>query len=162
LVAAARWLSFSRQLWQRIPNTEEVNRQDAEDAKWPEPDPGLDECARVVVDAAWEVHRILGPGFLESVYQEALGVELSLRGVPFRPQAPIALGYKGIAVGQGRLDLLVADRLVVELKAAESLLPIPLAQILSYLKATDLSLGLLINFNLRFLRQGIRRVIRTP
>jgi GxxExxY protein len=102
-----------------------------------------------------------GPGFLESVYEEALAVELGLRGLAFKRQVPIALQYKGTPIGQGRLDFLVAERLVVELKASEGLLPVHLAQVLSYLKATGQTLGLLINFNVRHLRQGIRRVILT-
>lgn len=138
-----------------------MNRQGAEDAKLPEPDWELDQVARVVVDAALEVHRILGPGFLESVYEQALSVELGLRAVRFARQVPVAVTYKSVAIGEARLDLLVAERLVVELKACPSLLPIHLAQVLSYLKASDRSLGLLINFNVPLLRQGIRRVIRT-
>jgi len=121
----------------------------------------VDPVARVVVDAALEVHRILGPGFLESVYEQALTVELGLRAVRFARQVPVAVTYKSVAVGEARLDLLVADRLVVELKACSSL-PIHLAQVLSYLKASDRSLALLINFNVPRLRQGIRRVIRSP
>jgi GxxExxY protein len=138
-----------------------MNRQGAEDAKLPEPDSELDRLAGSVVDAALEVHRVLGPGFLETVYEEALGVELSLRSVVYRRQVPIALQYKGVAVGVARLDLIVGGRLVVELKAVESLLAIHMAQVLSYLKPTRGSLGLLINFNVPFLRQGIRRVIRS-
>jgi GxxExxY protein len=139
-----------------------VNRQGAEDAKLPEPDLELDRAAHVVVDAALEVHRILGPGLLESVYEQALSVELGLRGIRFARQVPVAVAYKGVAIGEVRLDFMVADRLVVELKACPGLLPIHLAQVLSYLKASDRSLGLLINFNVRLLRQGLRRVIRTP
>ena len=135
-----------------------VNRQDR---RRHEPDANLDEFARVVIDAAVEVHRILGPGFLESVYEQAMSVELGLRGVPFARQAPITVTYKGIAIADARLDFLVADRLVVELKACAALFPIHLAQVLSYLKASDHSLGLLINFNVLLLRQGVRRVIRT-
>ena len=138
-----------------------MNRQDAEDANLKEPDADLDEYARVVIEAAFEVHRILGPGFLESVYEEALSVELGLRHVPLRRQVPVALMYKGAPIGQTRLDFQVAGRLVVELKASEALLPVHMAQLLSYLKATGQSLGLLINFNVPFLRLGIRRVIRT-
>lgn len=133
----------------------------SEDTKLPEPDFALDEMARVVVDAAMEVHRVLGPGLLESVYEQALSVELGLRDVRFARQVPVALRYKNVAVGEARLDFLVAERLVVELKACQGLLPIHLAQVLSYLKASDRSLGLLINFNVRLLRQGIRRVVRT-
>ena len=109
--------------------------------------------------AALEVDQILGPGYLESVYEEALSVELALRGVGFERQIPVALSYKRVPIGHGRLDLLVADRLIVELKAVENTQPIHLAQLLSYLKATRRRLGLLINFNVRWLRQGIRRVV---
>ena len=138
-----------------------MNRQASEDTKLPEPDFALDEMARVVVDAAMEVHRVLSPGLLESVYEQALSVELGLRDIRFARQVPVALRYKNVAVGEARLDFLVAERLVVELKACQGLLPIHLAQVLSYLKASDRSLGLLINFNVRLLRQGIRRVVRT-
>ena len=138
-----------------------MNRQGAEDAKLPEPDFEIDQIARIVVDAALEVHRILGPGLLESVYEQALGVELGLRGIAFERQVPIAVTYKNVAIGEARLDLLVARRLVVELKACEQLLPVHLAQVLSYLKASDRKLGLLINFNVCLLRQGVRRVIRS-
>ena len=137
-----------------------MNLRDFEE-KLPEPDPELDGAAHAVVEAAMEVHRILGPGFLEAIYEEALGIELTLRGVVFRRQVPISLDYKGVAVGHARLDLLVADRLVIELKAVDSLASIHWAQLLSYLKATKLTLGLLINFNVPTLRQGIKRVIRT-
>jgi GxxExxY protein len=138
-----------------------VNRQAAEDAKRPEPDFELDETAGIVVDAAMEVHRVLGPGLLESVYEQALSVELGLRGVRFGRQVPVAVTYKNVAIGEARLDFLVAERLVVELKACQGLLPLHFAQVLSYLKASVRSLGLLIHFNVRLLRQGVRRVIRT-
>ena len=82
-------------------------------------------------------------------------------GVGFARQVPVAVTYKSVAIGEARLDLLVADRLVVELKACPGLLPIHVAQVLSYLRACDRSLGLLINFNVPRLRQGIMRVIRT-
>lgn len=130
-------------------------------AKLHEPDFALDQTARAVLAAAMEVHRALGPGLLESVYEEALCVELSLRGLPYARQVAVAVTYRDIAIGEARLDLLVAERLVVELKSCQGLLPIHIAQVLSYLKASDLSLGLLINFNVRLLRQGVRRVVRT-
>ena len=138
-----------------------MNRQGAEDAKRPEPDGELDELARILVDSAFEVHRILGAGYLESVYEEALGVELGIRGVAFERQVPIAVEYKGVPVGHARLDVLVEGRLIVELKAVDTLQPIHLAQLLSYLKATERRLGILLNFNVRLLRHGLRRVIRT-
>lgn len=126
-----------------------------------EPDAALDEWAHAVIGAAIEVHRELGPGYLESVYEEALGVELGLRNIPFVRQRPFAVTYKGKPVGEGRLDLLVDDSLVVELKTVESLLPIHKAQTLSYLKALDLHLALLINFKVPVLRDGIQRIVRS-
>jgi GxxExxY protein len=142
-----------------------VNRQDAEVAKHVgrgEPSTELDEVAYAVIGAAIEVHRLLGPGFLESVYEEALCVELTLRGIRFARQLPIGVQYKGQKVGEARLDLVVDDSLVVELKAVDGIAPIHVAQILSYLKATRLRLGLLISFNVTTLRRGVKRVIYTP
>ena len=121
----------------------------------------MDAWAQIVVQAAIEVHRPLGPGFLESVYEEALGVELSLREVPFQQQVPIAVQYKSRRVGQARLDLLVAGRRVVELQAVDSLLPIHLAQVISYLRTTRHGLGLLINVSVPFLQRGLKRIILT-
>ena len=127
-----------------------------------EPSTELDELAYAVIGAAIEVHRLLGPGFLESVYEEALCVELTLRGTRFARQLPIGVQYKGQKIGEARLDLVVDDSLLVELKAVEGVAPIHVAQILSYLKATRLRLGLLISFNVTTLRRGIKRVIYTP
>jgi len=124
-----------------------------------EPGKELDELANSVIGAAIEVHRHLGPGYLESVYEEALGVELAERHIPYRRQHPISVTYKGKSVGEGKLDLLVADKLVVELKAVEALLPVHKAQVISYLKATKFHLGVLINFNVSVLRDGIQRII---
>jgi len=129
--------------------------------RYREPDEDVDELARRVIGAAIEVHRHLGPGFLEGVYEEALCLELSLREIPFDRQRPIGVDYKGHLVGQGRLDLLVGDRLLIELKAVDRLAPIHNAQVMSYLKATKLHLGLLINFNVPLLKDGIRRIIRS-
>lgn len=114
-----------------------------------------------MVEAALEVHRLLGPGMLESVYEAALSVELGLRSIPFARQVPVAVTYKGISLGDARLDFLVADRLIIELKACRALLPIHMAQVLSYLKVSGRSLALLINFNVPQLRQGITRIVRT-
>jgi GxxExxY protein len=126
-----------------------------------EPADRIDALARAVVDAAFQVHTTLGPGFLESVYRDALAVELTLRRIPFGREVPIAVSYKGHGVGRGFLDLLVDQQLVVELKAVEALAPIHTAQVISYLKATRLPLGLLITFNVREIRRGIRRVVLT-
>jgi GxxExxY protein len=124
-----------------------------------EPNSELDRLAHDVIGAAIEVHRILGPGFLESVYEEAMCVELGLRGIPFVRQYQSSIDYKGHAVGEHRLDLLVGDVLVVELKAVDALAPVHTAQVMSYLKANGKRLGLLINFNTPVLRQGIKRVV---
>jgi GxxExxY protein len=148
------------------------NRLDAEDAEIgereeegnrerirEEPGSELDAIASRVIGAAIEVHRHLGPGFLEVVYEEALSVEFRLRSIPFERQKAISVGYKEIPVGEGRLDFLVAGRLIVELKAIEGPAPIHKAQVISYLKVTRLRLGLLINFNVPILKNGLQRVI---
>ena len=124
-----------------------------------EPGSELDRLAHAVIGAAIEVHRSLGPGFLESVYEEALCIELDVRRIPFERQWPVAVNYKGHPVGEGRLDLLVGGMLVVELKAVEGVAPIHVAQVMSYLKATGHRLGLLINFNVPFLKSGIKRIV---
>jgi len=124
-----------------------------------EPSRELDTIAGAVIGAALEVHRILGPGFLESVYEDALAIELALRSVSFERQKAVSVSYKGRRIGEGRSDFLVESTLVVELKAAERLLPVHQAQVLSYLKATGCRLGLLINFHESQLRQGIRRIV---
>jgi GxxExxY protein len=139
------------------------NRQDAKNAKLTrkesEPQESLDRLAHAVIGAAIEVHRLLGPGFLESVYEEALCLELGLRHIPFERQKCVAVSYKGHPVGEGRLDLLIGGSLVVELKAVDALAPIHTAQLLSYLKITGHQLGLLINFNVPMLKQGLKRVV---
>lgn len=122
-------------------------------------DPRAEEAAHIVIGAAIEVHRLLGPGYLESVYEQALAVELKLRGVPFARQVVFALDYKGHAVGEGRLDFLVDDCRIVELKAVDALVPIHIAQAISYLKATKHRLALLINFNVPVFKDGIKRVV---
>ncbi|HET6147131.1 MAG TPA: GxxExxY protein [Polyangia bacterium] len=134
-----------------------MNRQDAADAK--EPSVALDTQARAVIGAAIEVHSHLGPGFLESTYEEALCVELELRRVPFQRQVPLRVRYKGRDVTETRLDLIVGEGLVIELKAVSALLPIHAAQVISYLRAGSFQLGLLLNFNVTVMRQGIRRFI---
>ena len=126
-----------------------------------EPSRRVDEQARQVIGAAIEVHRILGPGFLESVYEEALAFEFDLRGIPYERQKPIALIYKEKSVGDSRLDFLVGEELVVELKAVESVHPIHPAKVINYLKMTHLELGLIINFHVLQLKDGIKRIVVT-
>ncbi len=119
----------------------------------------INKITSAVIGSAIEVHRELGPGFLESLYEEALAIEMKSRGISFTKQHEIHVSYKTVPIGKARLDFLVEDRLVVELKAVETLLPIHMAQVISYLKTTGHPLGLLINFNVKMLKQGIKRVI---
>lgn len=138
-----------------------MNRQDAKDTKIgrKEPDEEIDRLAYRVIGCALEVHRHLGPGFLESVYEEALSLELRRQEIPFTRQSEIAIAYKGDAVGAGRVDFLIDNQLIVELKATDALANIHTAQLLSYLRMTRCKLGLLINFNVTMLRQGVERVV---
>lgn len=124
-----------------------------------EPNKHIDELAHQVIGAAIEVHKQIGPGYLESLYEEALCIELKLRRIPYLQQHPISMQYKGHTIGEGRIDILVDKKLIIELKAVEFLLPVHKAQIISYLKATRLQLGLLINFNESTLKSGLKRVI---
>jgi GxxExxY protein len=126
-----------------------------------EPGERLDGLARDVIGAALEVHRVLGPGFPESVYEGALALELQRRSIPFERQVSMAVRYKGSCVGEGRADLLVGGALVVELKSVERLADVHVAQVVAYLKAVDCHLGLLINFDVARLREGIRRVVQS-
>ncbi|HEY4179228.1 MAG TPA: GxxExxY protein [Kofleriaceae bacterium] len=127
-----------------------------------EPSAETEDVARVVMDAAFTVHRALGPGFVESVYEEAMAVELERLAVPFARQLLVPILYRGTLVGQHRLDMLVADCLVVEIKAVPSATPPQhLAQIISYLKATERDLGLLLNFGLPTMSAGFKRVVRS-
>jgi len=125
----------------------------------PEPEAQLDQVAHAVIGAAIEVHRLLGPGFLEQHYEAALCAELKLRGIYFERQKSIGVDYKGQTIGESRLDLLVEHELIVELKAVDALVPIYTAQLIAYLKMTGKKLGLLMNFNVPVLKDGIRRII---
>ncbi len=117
--------------------------------------------AAVVVDAAIEVHRHLGPAFAESVYENALSRELMMRGVVFERQVVVAVHYKGGWVGEGRIDMVVAGVLVAELKALPESATVHVSQALSYLRATGLRLALVLNLGMPRMQSGIRRVVRT-
>lgn len=120
----------------------------------------INEITKAVIGSAIEVHRALEPGLLESAYEECLARELTIRQVPFSKQRPLPVEYKGLRLDCGyRLDLLVADAVVVEIKAVEALLPIHQAQVLTYLRLGGWHVGLLINFNVPVLKQGIRRLV---
>ena len=119
----------------------------------------LNELSHRVIGLCMEVHRELGPGLLESTYEEALAYELTQAGLAFERQRDMPLLYKGVKLDCGyRLDFIVEGQLIVELKAVTELLPIHQAQLLTYLKLERRSLGLLINFNVPVLKDGIRRV----
>jgi len=120
----------------------------------------MNEITNKIIGAAIEVHRALGPGLLESAYEECLCHELTLRGLAFERQKPLPVEYKGTKLDCGyRLDLLVEALVVVEIKAVEVIQHIHEAQLLTYLKLGGWKLGLLINFNVPFLKDGIRRRI---
>ncbi|MEK6544991.1 MAG: GxxExxY protein [Nitrospinota bacterium] len=119
-----------------------------------------DELSNLIIGGAIEVHRVLGPGLLESAYEECLCQELSLKGISFERQKPLPVIYKGIHLDCGyRLDILVEKLVILELKAVEKIEPIHEAQLMTYLRLSGLWLGLLINFNVPVLRDGIRRVV---
>ena len=113
-----------------------------------------------ILGAAIHVHRCLGPGLLESAYETCLSRELTFRGIPFRRQVFLPLRYRGADIECGyRLDLIVADSIIVEIKAVSRIAPIHQAQMLTYLRLTSCRLGLIINFNVEVLHTGVRRII---
>lgn len=117
--------------------------------------------SKVVVEAAYQVHGHLGPGLLESIYEHCLAAELREQGLAVARQVGVSITYKGHQLDAGlRLDILVNDCVIVEVKAIDSLLPLHEAQLLTYLKLTGVRLGLLINFNVPRIKGGLRRLIR--
>ena len=120
----------------------------------------FDEMSKTVIGCAIEVHRELGPGLLESAYEQCLAHELRLKGIPFELQKTMPVDYKGVLIDCGyRLDLLVDRKIIVELKAVAAIEPIHEAQILTYLKLAKVKTGLLINFNVPLLKDGIKRFV---
>lgn len=116
----------------------------------------LDELGETVIGACIEVHRHLGPGLLESAYEECLCHELSLRGIPFQRQVPLPVTYKSVHLDAGyRLDLMVDGRIILELKACDAVPKVARAQLISYLRLTGLTLGYLINFHAHRLVEGV-------
>ena len=135
-------------------STEYLHRRDAENAEFPQR-----QLTDEIIGAAIEVHRVLGPGMLESIYQRALQHELALRMLPAMAQVAVPVAYKGVALdADSRLDLLVGKAVIVEVKAVSTIEDVHRAQLLTYLRLTGLQAGLLINFNVVVLRNGIRRV----
>ncbi|MDX8405974.1 MAG: GxxExxY protein [Mariprofundus sp.] len=120
----------------------------------------LNELSRQVVDAVFQVHKTLGPGLLESVYEACLCHELGKRDIPFQHQVVLPVIYDGIEIEAGlRLDLWIDKKLIVELKAVEQLHEVHSAQLITYLKLTGTRLGLLVNFNVPVIKQGIKRIV---
>ena len=119
----------------------------------------INDLTGEVIGAAIEVHKTLGPGLLESIYEECLCKELELREIPYERQRELPIEYKGSKLeNMYRLDIVVAEKLIVELKACDSIQPIHEAQLLTYLKLTGIKVGLLINFNVPVLKDGIKRL----
>ncbi len=117
------------------------------------------QLSAVIVDAALTVHKTLGPGLLERIYEQCLIQELTLRGIKVESQVPLPIEYRGLRIEDAlRIDILVENRVVIEIKAVESLLPVHEAQLLTYLKLSDKRLGLLINFNSPLVKDGIKRI----
>jgi len=120
----------------------------------------FDELSNRVIGCAIEVHRNLGPGLLESTYEQCLAHEMKLTEISFKIQHPLPVEYKGIKLDCGyRIDLFVEDSLIIELKSVERILPIHQAQLLTYMKLSGTSVGLLINFNVEYLKNGIKRMV---
>jgi GxxExxY protein len=126
-----------------------------------EPGDEEDRLAYAVIGALIEVHKALGPGHAEAVYERAVCIELTTRGISFVRQARYCVTYKGQEVGEGRIDILVDDKLLIELKTCEELASIHTAQVISYLKATGKKLAILVNFNVTKLKNGIKRIALT-
>lgn len=125
--------------------------------------PEVEGLAKIVVDAAFAVHTELGPGLLENAYEACLSRELDLRGIKYQRQLPVPLEYKGIRVEIGyRADVVVEDKLLIELKAVDALLPVHSAQVITYLRLKKFPLGLLINFNEVLIKNGIHRILNVP
>ena len=120
----------------------------------------INSLSSKVIGAAIEVHKTLGPGLLESAYEECLCHELGFRGISFERQKPLPVEYKGKKLDCGyRLDIIVENRIILELKSCEKIEPVHKAQLLTYLKLSGLNLGLLLNFNVPLVRDGIVRII---
>jgi GxxExxY protein len=120
----------------------------------------FDELSNKVIGCALEVHRNLGPGLLESTYEQCLAYEMKAAGMAFKLQYPLPVQYKRIKLDCGyRIDLLVNEAIIVELKSVDKILPIHQAQLLTYMKLAGISIGLLINFNVKYLKDGIKRMV---
>ncbi|MGN6504180.1 MAG: GxxExxY protein [Tepidisphaeraceae bacterium] len=132
-----------------------------EDLQWGQIEPKLNQLTQLVIGAAIEVHRHLGAGLDELLYERAMAKEMRLRQLRFEEQIIIPVDYKSERIGEKRLDFIVERSIVLELKAIEQIHPVHKAQVLTYLRITGLPLGLLVNFNVELLKNGIKRIINT-
>jgi len=139
---------------------EGAEMDDDDEVEASEPGAEFNVLTGKVIAAAIEVHRRLGPGLDEGLYENALAIELQFRGIAFARQVVVPVNYRSEAIGEKRLDLLVEGKLIVELKSVEQIAPVHKAQLLGYLRITGHKLGLLINFNVPTLKEGIHRIIR--
>ncbi|MDJ0988118.1 MAG: GxxExxY protein [Desulfobacterales bacterium] len=120
----------------------------------------FDELSKRVIGCAIDVHKNLGPGLLESTYEQCLAHELKCAKIPFRLQYPLPVNYNKVKIDCGyRVDLLVDNQVIVELKSVEKILPIHQAQLLTYMKLAGIKIGLIMNFNVRFMKNGIKRMV---
>ena len=120
----------------------------------------FDDLSNQIIGCAIEVHRATGPGLLESAYQRCLAHEFQMNGIPFSIEHPLPMEYKGVKLDCGyRADFIIDDKLIIELKSVDSLIPIHQAQLLTYMKLANVSVGLLMNFNVPCLRHGIKRMV---
>ena len=119
----------------------------------------LESLVRQTIGCCLAVHRELGPGLLESVYPRAIAMELASRGIKYSREKTIPIRYRGILICNQRIDIFVDNRLVLEVKSVERLNPIHVAQVINYLRVTGARVGLLVNFNVPILKQGIRRIV---
>ncbi|WP_217425490.1 GxxExxY protein [Magnetospirillum sp. SS-4] len=134
------------------------HHQGTKDTKMVDVPNHLDPLAKVIVDCAFQVHRTLGPGLLESVYEHCIAHEIAKRGLQARRQVPLPVIYDGEVIDAAlKLDILVEDAVIIEIKAVERIIPVHRAQILTYLKLAEKRLGFLINFNVPLIRDGISR-----
>jgi GxxExxY protein len=118
------------------------------------------EIAKIIVDAAFQIHKRLGPGLLETVYEVVLAYDLKKKGLKVDRQVPVSIVFDGLRFDEGfRADLIIEDKIIVELKSVEKIIPVHKKQLLTYLRLTDKKLGLLINFGSELIRDGISRVV---
>ena len=120
----------------------------------------FDYLSKQVIGCALEVHRVLGPGLLESTYEQCLARELSLASIPFKLQVPLPVKYKNVIIDCGyRIDVLVKDKLIIEIKSVKKIIDVHRAQLLTYMKLSGIGIGLLMNFNVELYKTGLKRFV---